>query len=176
MERSRSWFVALYGSIFASLFGIVFIIMVVYRANGYAYFPDWDSFVAGYDSALRGGGYGDFLKFFQSTFHWLSQTMQNLLSFGHFGQDGIFTTLFSIWAIVQVGPILFLGGLMATLGVAYVFFLTVPLLASVTFALGATITNHNISGSVPPVEYWTGAFGYPTSEWSWSVVTVPVVS
>lgn len=173
MEKSRSWFIALYGSVFASLFGIVFLIMVLYRWHGYQYFPDWNSFVIGYGTSLTGSGYSSFVQGLGGAFHWLSKLLQNILTFGKFGNATWFYGLWSGFSILTGGgPIFFISICMLAVGGLYIAALTVPLVASVAFVVGVSVTDNFIAGTQPILSYYSGV-GYPPME-DWSFVTVPV--
>lgn len=173
MERSRSWFIALYGSVFASLFGIVFLIMVLYRWHGYQYFPDWNSFVVGFGTSLSGSGYTDFVNSFGTAFNWLSDLLQNLLTLGKFGNSGWLMGVMSAFSLLLGGgPIMLLSMAMLVVGGLYITFLTVPLVASVAYIIGVSVTDSFIAGTQPILSYYDGV-GYPPME-DWSFVTVPV--
>lgn len=173
MERSRSWFLALYGSVFASLFGIVFLIMVLYRWHGYQYFPDWNSFVVGFGTSISGSGYTNFVQSFGTAFNWLSVLLQQFLTLGHFGNDGWLIGIMSAFSLLLGGgPLMLIGIAMVVVGGLYIAFLTVPLASSVAFIIGVSIGDNFIAGAQPIASYYSG-MGYPPLE-DWSFVTVPV--
>lgn len=171
MQKPKSWFIAVYGTIFASLFGIVFLIMVIYRWNGYAYFPDWNSFLIGFSGAISGSGYGDFLQGFNKAFQYLSDILQKLVSFGQFGNAGwAWSTISTFSILMGGGPLMVTFIAMGAVAGLYVAFLTVPLVSSVAFIIGASIGDNFIPGTQPIVSYYSGE-GYDLSEWTF----VPVV-
>lgn len=172
MERSRSWFIALYGSVFASLFGMIFLIMVLYRWHGYQYFPDWNSFVIGYGTSLSGSGYSQFVEGLGDAFHWLSALLQNILTVGKFGNSGWLISAMSGFALLLGGgPLMLLSIAMLAVGGLYIGALVVPLATSIGFIVGVSVTDNFIAGAQPIVSYYSGV-GYPPEDWSF--VTVPV--
>lgn len=171
MDRGRSWFIACYGSIFGSIFVIVFIVMMIYQWHGYSYFPDWNSFIAGYGDALAGQGFDLFITYNGKIFQFCSEVAQRMISFGNWGANGWFDTMLgAINLLLGGGLSLFLVIVMAGFGGLYIFFLTIPLLSSVTFVLGASITANNLPGSVAPIVYNTSQVGYGSIDYSidWS--------
>lgn len=165
MDKSgKGWYVALYGSMFTAMFGIVFIIMIVYRNAGFQYFPDWDSFILGYTSSLNQTWVGQGFNGIKSGFHFVSGLMQDMLTFGRWGQDDWYKTLAGgLNILLGAVPTLILAIAMLILGVSYIFFLTIPLLTSLGYIAGVHITAHNITGGAGIASYFSGV-GYPPIE------------
>lgn len=175
MSKSKSWFIACFGTLFSSVFVIAFAIMMIYKNAGFDYFPDWNSFIVGYQESVWSGGYGDFMHTLMLILRYLIKTLTDALTFKSFG--GISDGDLNIWGIFlsvsvvtvwNVLPLVFHTFAIAVIFLLYVVCLTVPLLASVAWILSFSITANNIAGSMPPVEFYSGV-GYPP-------VTTPVVS
>lgn len=166
MQGRRSWFIAVYGAMFSSLFGIIFVIMLVYRNAGMSYFPDWDSFIVGYTQTLEGTWVGKAFGGIKDAFHWLSANMQDMITFGNWGSKG----WYGFWTgainlLLGTAPLIILGVAMIAFGIAYIFFLTIPILTSLGYIAGVNVTAHSITGGMGVVDYsqWTG-MGYPPIE------------